>query len=249
MKSNRKISKAILAALLVLSAKIFAIEITPASFVYNLDAFGLTQDVVFYNRKDKPERVRISFKPYKEDKEEKNLGKWGTIFPKIITIGPDEQKTVKFSIEPPSGLPKGEYRALLLMEELEQKSLDNVEGKVVLKKNGSTSQINMLINLGVVVYGYVGDPSSLKISGKVKNLKDNAGTISFNLENNGEITKPYELIFEGIDKKTEKFKTEIRSIMVVQGYEEKISEKYPKNLNVKKIYLKDANGKVIQNIK
>lgn len=231
-----------------MGTKAFSIEITPSTFVYNLDGLGMTQDVVFYNRKDRPERVRVSFKPYREDKENKYLGKWGTIFPKIITVGPDQQKTVKFSIEPPSGLPKGEYRALLFMEELEQKSLNNVEGKVVLK-NGSTTQINMLINLGVVVYGYVGDPESLKISGKVTNLKNSSGAVSFDLENDGEITKPYKLIFEGIDKKTGEFKAETKDIVVVQGYKEKVSEKYPKNLNVKKIYLKDSKDRKIQDIK
>lgn len=247
MKRNRFI-KIILGMMLLLITKAFSIEITPSTFVYKLDGLGLTQDVVFYNRKDRPERVRVSFKPYREDKDEKYLGKWGTIFPKIITIGPDQQKTVKFSIEPPSGLPNGEYRALLFMEELEQKSLNNVEGKVVLK-SGSTTQINMLINLGVVVYGYVGDPESLKVSGKVTNLKNSSGVVSFDLENDGEITKPYKLIFEGIDKKTGEFKAETKDIVVVQGYKEKVSEKYPKNLNVNKIYLKDSKDRKIQDIK
>lgn len=247
MKKNR-IFKIILGAMLLLGTKVFSIEITPSTFVYNLDGLGMTQDVIFYNRKDRPERVRVSFKPYREDKENKYLGKWGTIFPKIITIGPDQQRTVKFSIEPSLGLPKGEYRALLFMEELEQKSLNNVEGKVVLK-NGSTTQINMLINLGVIVYGYVGAPESLKISGKVTNLKNSSDVVSFDLENDGEITKPYKLIFEGIDKKTGEFKVETKNIVVVQGYKEKVSEKYPKNLNVKKIYLKDSKGRKIQDIK
>lgn len=247
MKRNRFI-KIILSMMLLLVTKAFSIEITPSTFVYKLDGLGLTQDVVFYNRKDRPERVKVSFKPYNEDKDEKYLGKWGTIFPKIVTIGPDQQKTVKFSIEPPSGLPNGEYRALLFMEELEQKSLNNVEGKVVLK-NGSTTQINMLINLGVVVYGYVGDPESLKVSGKVTNLKNSSGIVSFELENDGEITKPYKLIFEGTDKKTGEFKAETKDIVVVQGYKEKISEKYPKDLNVNKIYLKDSKDRKIQDIK
>lgn len=247
MKRNRVI-KIILGMMLLLGIKAFSIEITPSTFVYKLDGLGLTQDVVFYNRKDRPERVRASFKPYREDKEEKYLGKWGTIFPKIVTIGPDQQKTVKFSIEPPSGLPNGEYRALLFMEELEQKSLNNVEGKVVLK-NGSTTQINMLINLGVVVYGYVGDPESLKVSGKVTNLKNLSGVVSFDLENDGEITKPYKLIFEGTDKNTGEFKAETKNIIVVQGYKEKVSEKYPKDLNVNKIYLKDSKDRKIQDIK
>lgn len=247
MKSN-KIKKIVLGGLLLLGMKSFGIEITPSTFVYKLDGLGMTQDVVFYNRKDRPERVRVSFKPYREDKDSKYLGKWGTIFPKIITVGPDQQKVVKFSIEPPAGLAKGEYRALLFMEELEQKSLNNVEGKVVLK-NGSTTQINMLINLGVVVYGYVGDPATLKISGKVTNVKNVSGLVTFDIENDGEITKPYKLVFEGIDKNTGEFKSETKDLVVVQGYKEKVSEKYPKDLNIKKIYIKDSNGKNIHNIK
>ncbi|MGL5459788.1 MAG: hypothetical protein ACRDBY_09255, partial [Cetobacterium sp.] len=120
MKSKRFL-KFVLGAMLLLVTKSFAIDITPASFVYNLDGLGLTQDVTFYNTKTRRERIRISFKPYGTDSDEKYLGKWATVFPKIITVGPDEKKIVKFSIEPPSGLPKGEYRALFFMEELERK--------------------------------------------------------------------------------------------------------------------------------
>lgn len=245
---NSFLNKIIFSLLFLLSLKSYSIEITPSSFVYNLDSIGMTQDVVFYNRKDRPERVRITFKPYKEDKEDKYLGKWGTIFPKIVTIGPDQQKVVKFSIEPPRGLERGEYRALLFMEELEQKALNNVEGKVVLK-GGSTTQINMLINLGVVVYGYVGDPANFKVSGKVTDIKTFKNSVEFYLENDGEITKPYKLVFEGVDKKTRELKTNMKDIVIVQGYKEKVTEKYPQDIEINKIYLKDSNEKTIKIIK
>lgn len=226
----------------------YSIDITPAAFVYNLTSVGLTQDVVFYNRKDSPERVKVSFKKYKDDNEEKNLGKWATVYPKIVTVGPDQQKVVKFSIEPPKGLEKGEYRALLFMEELEQKALNNLEGKVVLKE-GNTTQIKMLINLGVVVYGYVGDPSTFKVSGKVSDLKLRNNSLEFYLENDGEITKPYSLVFEGIDKKTKEITSKTIIVAVVQGYKEKVEHDYPLDIEVSKIYIKDSNEKTIQVIK
>lgn len=226
----------------------FGIEITPSTFVYQLDSLGLTQDVVFYNRKDKPERVKISFKPYKTDAQDKYLGKWATIYPKITSINPDSQKTVKFSIEPPPNLNRGEYRALLFMEELEQKALDNIEGKVTLK-NGNTTQINMLINLGVLVYGYVGDPSTLKISGKVTNPTTTKSSVSFNLKNDGEITKPYKLVFSGKDLKTKEDKIISENIVVVQGYEEFITKDIPKDINVLSIVLIDSNEKVLNKFK
>ena len=224
-----------------------AIEIVPGEFVYKLNSLGLTQDVTFYNRKDRPERVKISFKPYQTDSQEKYLGKWGTIFPKIITIGPKDQKAVKFSIEPPAGLPKGEYRAVLFMEELEQKAL-NPEGKVVLKEGATNSQINMLINLGVVVYGYSGDPETLKVSGKVSEEKILKNRLEFKLKNDGEITRPYRLFFEGVDKEG-KNKIEHRSITVIEGYEDKVNEQFPKDMTVQKIYLRDSKNNLIKTFK
>lgn len=248
MLKNKNFKKILFSLFCLLTLKSYSIEITPSSFVYNLDTVGLTQDVVFYNRKDRPERIKISFKKYKDDNDSVYLGKWGTIFPKIVTVGPDQQKVVKFSLEPPKGLKKGEYRAMLFMEELEQRSLNNVEGKVVLK-DGSTTQINMLINLGMVVYGYVGDVNTLKISGNVTDIKLEKNLLEFFLENDGEITKPYSLVFEGIDKKTKDKKIETKKFVVVQGYKEKINEKIPEDISVNKIYLKDSTGKILKNIK
>ncbi|MGL5657055.1 MAG: hypothetical protein ACRCXY_09480 [Fusobacteriaceae bacterium] len=233
---------------IMLTSESYSIDVTPASFTYNLTPVGLTQDVVFYNRKDMPERVKVSFKKYKDDSEEKNLGKWATVYPKIVTVGPDQQKVVKFSIEPPKDLERGEYRALLFMEELEQKALNNLEGKVVLKE-GNTTQIKMLINLGIVVYGYVGDPTTFKVSGKVSDLNVKNNYLEFYLENDGEITKPYNLVFEGIDKKTKKITSKATVVAVVQGYKEKVVQKYPEDIEVSKIYLKDSNEKIIQTIK
>ncbi|MGL4866072.1 MAG: hypothetical protein ACRC4T_23520 [Cetobacterium sp.] len=238
----------LLTAASIFTSTAFGIEITPSNFVYNLDPLGLTQDVVFYNRKDRPERVRVSFKPYQTDDSSKYLGDWATVYPKVITVSPDSQKTVKFSIEPPNNLKNGEYRALLYMEELEQKALDNIEGKVVLK-NGSTTQINMLINLGVIVYGYVGNPDSLKVSGKVSNVNLSNNNIKFTLENNGEITKPYTLTFSGVDPKTKKITTIDKNIVVVQGYKEVISESIPKDIKIQTIILKDINNNIIQKFK
>lgn len=241
MKIKNNIKKTYkLLLMFILSISVYAIEITPAEFVYNLDSYGVTQDVVFYNRKDRAERVRVSFKPYQTDGDEKNLGKWATVFPKVITVAPGEQRIVKFSIEPPKGLKPGEYRGTLFMEELEQKSLSKVKGKVVIKQ-GTTSQVNMLINLSVGVFGYIGDPNNLKVSGKVGNMKRTGNTINFILENNGEITKPYQYILKGKDKNGKEI-TKEEKLVVIQGYKENIRKDLPKDMRVTDVIIKDFNG-------
>lgn len=225
-----------------------AIEIIPSTYVYQLSALGTTQDVTFYNRKDKPERIKISFKPFRTDGDDKYLGKWGTIYPRIITVPPRGQKALKFSIEPPSGLANGEYRALLFMEELEQKAL-TPQGKVVLKEGISSSQVSMLVNLGVVVYGYVGDRESLKVSGKVSKEQLKSDEIRFVLTNDGEISNPYTLVIEGT-RKDGSPRIQNTDILVVQGYSENVKVEFPEDMNtVSKIYLKDSNGNVIKNFK
>lgn len=225
-----------------------AIEITPADFVYQLDKLGNTQTVTFYNRKDKPERVKISFITYQKDGDDKYLGKWGTIYPRIITIPPKDQKEIKFSIEAPGNLPKGEYRAVLFMEELEQKAL-TPQGKVVIKEGTTNSQVNMLINLGVIVYGYSGNPDELKVSGSVSEEKLLQNRIEFKLKNDGEVTKPFTLFFEGKDKEG-KTKIVHKNIIVVQGYEDKINEKLPEEMSkVDKIYLMNSNNELVKTFK
>lgn len=224
-----------------------AIEIIPSTYVYQLSPLGTTQDVTFYNRKDRPERIKVSFKPFRTDSDDKYLGKWGTIYPRIITVPPRGQKSLKFALEPPSGLPAGEYRALLYMEELEQKAL-SPDGKVILKDGTSSSQVNMLINLGVVVYGYSGDREALKVSGKVSNEKVKKDELEFVLENDGEISNPYTLVFEGT-RKDGSPRIQNTEIMVVQGYKENVKMDFPEDMNVSKIYLKDSNGNVLKVLK
>ncbi len=231
---------------LVSTAK--AIEITPADFVYQLDKLGNTQTVTFYNRKDKPERIKISFIPYQKDTDDKYLGKWGTVYPRVITVPPKDQKEIKFSIEAPGNLPKGEYRAVLFMEELEQKAL-TPQGKVIMKEGTTNSQVNMLINLGVIVYGYSGNPNDLKVSGNVSEEKVLNNRVEFKLKNDGEVTKPFTLFFEGIDKEG-KTKIEHKNIIVVQGYEDKINEKFPEAMTkVNKIYLMNSNNELVKTFK
>lgn len=230
-----------------ITSAVQAIEIIPSTYVYQLSSLGNTQDVTFYNRKDKPERIKVSFKPFRTDGDEKYLGKWGTIYPRVITVPPRGQKTMKFSIEPPAGLPTGEYRALLYMEELEQKAL-SPEGKVVLKEGTSSSQVSMLINLGVVVYGYSGDRDALKVSGKVTEEKVKKDEIEFTLENDGEISNPYTLIFEGTRKDGSPRQENIE-IMVVEGYKEKVKMDFPEEMNVTKITLRDSKGNIIKSFK
>lgn len=231
--------------MLALASVAQAIEITPAEFVYQLDSLGNSQTVTFYNRKDKPERVKISFIPYQKDGEDKYLGNWGTIYPRIVTVPPKDQKDIKFSIEAPRNLPKGEYRAVLFMEELEQKAL-TPQGKVIMKEGTTNSQVNMLINLGVIVYGYSGDPNELKVSGSVSEEKILETRMEFKLKNDGEITKPYTLFFEGVDKEG-KQRIINKNIVVIQGYEDKINEKLPEELaTINKIYLMDSNKNIIK---
>lgn len=245
-KINKKI--AVMAMLIITGTAAHGIEIIPSTFTYRLNPLGNTQDVTFFNRKDKPERVKVSFKPYRTDPESKYLGQWGTIYPKVITIPPKGQKTLKFSLETPSGLPKGEYRALLYMEELEQKAL-SPEGKVVVREGITSSQVNMLINLGVVVYGYSGNPDDLKVSGRVINEKVRNDDVSFTLENTGEISVPFKLVLEGTRKKDGSPKIEEINIMVVQGYSEKVVKDFPEDMKVNKIYVKDLKNNVIKTLK
>ncbi len=230
----------------VLMMCVYGIEVAPSTYNYRIDQGGIAQDVLLLNENDKSERIKISFIKYRNDKEEKSLGKWTTVYPKIVSINPGSRKTVKFSIEPPSELKKGEYRSLIFFEELEQRALDFSGGKVVVSTSPS-SQINFMISLGVVVYGYVGDPNDLVVNGKIKKVKREGNKITGIIQNNGEITKPYTLIVTGKNSKGFEEKiTELRT--VVEGYSDPLKIELPKGFRANKIELKGYNGSLLETL-
>ena len=224
----------------------YGIEVAPSSYIYRIDQGGMAQDVLLLNEKDKPERVKVSFKRYKDDSDEKSLEKWTTIYPKIVTIIPGGQKTVKFAIEPPEGLAKGEYRALIFFEELEQRALDFSGGKVIVSESVGT-QLNFMISLGVVVYGYVGNPDDLIVNGEIKKMRLENGKKKGILRNTGEITRAYTIEITGRNAGgIEEIVKEKRS--VVQGYSDELIIDLPVDFKPRKVELKGYNGSLLESL-
>lgn len=126
-----------------------SMQVAPHRFVFSIEQPN-TQEAVVTNISDHPVRVKIYFEMAPNQSKDEYLGDWAVVSPQIISLKPNEKKTVRFSIRPPKGLKDGEYRAFLFFEELYDKPADNTQVDNV--------QLNfqLLTKLGVNVYGQTG---------------------------------------------------------------------------------------------
>lgn len=85
-----------------------------------------------------------------------DIAKYMMVSPKVVSLNPGEQRTVRASVRPPSSLKEGEYRAHVLFAMLD------VAGSVASKKKGDglSMKLDFKSETAVVVYGTVGTGSA-----------------------------------------------------------------------------------------
>ena len=86
--------------------------------------------------------------------------------PKVVSIKPGDQRTVRVSIRPPAGLKAGEYRAHVLFAMLD--IAETIKTKP--DKEGLSMKINFKSETAVVVYGSVGTGTA-QLNAKCEVLK------------------------------------------------------------------------------
>ncbi|HOW16345.1 MAG TPA: hypothetical protein PK443_01395 [bacterium] len=89
----------------------------------------------------------------KEDKNYDDISKNMVVSPKVISLSPGEQRTVRVSVRPPANLKDGEYRSHILF------SMLDVASSVTSKKNGDgglSMKLDFKSETAVVVYGSIG---------------------------------------------------------------------------------------------
>jgi hypothetical protein len=116
-----------------------------------------------------------------------DLSSFMIISPKVVSLKPGEQRTVRVSIRPQPGLKEGEYRGHVLFSTLDIAESVTVEGeKGKGGEKGLSMQINFKTETAVVVYGSVGNgladlntSCSLVGTGKTKVVVTNSGKWRF----------------------------------------------------------------------
>lgn len=90
------------------------INIYPTKFEKNITK-GVNESFKLYNRSEKQVRYRI----YLEKGLEKDMSQWSEVYPHSITLKPLEEKEIRLFISPPKNVPKGKYKAKLIVKEVE----------------------------------------------------------------------------------------------------------------------------------
>lgn len=90
------------------------INIYPTEFDKDITN-GATQIFKLYNRTDEERRYRI----YIENVGKNSMSQWIEIYPQSISLKPLEEDEIRIAITPPSSISKGEYRAKLVIKEVE----------------------------------------------------------------------------------------------------------------------------------
>lgn len=174
----KKVFKGVLLFLMIFKFSL-SFHIAPTFFEKRMDAGGGYQEFILYNNSDKTQRFKVTALPgtggYNGD-----MDKWIEFNPKIITIKPKSQSTLKVYAKSPKGTPEGEYSTFLNFRSVPVPNLVSDDNKSM----APAARMGLSVNMEVI--GYVGN---LKPKLDITNLKvseNEAGkaVITFNVKNN-----------------------------------------------------------------
>ena len=174
----RRIYLLITTFLLIISTA-FSFHITPTFFEKRIDGPGGYQEFTMYNNSLKTQRFKVTALPG-TGTYGGHMDKWVEYSPKIITIKPQSQSTLKIYIKAPKGTPEGEYSTFLNFKSVPVPDITKDDGKTV------AAAARMALNVNLEVVAYVGDlKPKLEISNlKISENKEKETVISFNVKNN-----------------------------------------------------------------
>lgn len=162
----------------IVSLVTFSFQMSPISFEKRIDKGQGFKEFYFPNTGNKT--IRYKFTSLPGSAHRGDMSKWVELYPKILTIKPEQTGVLKVFVQAPKETPEGEYGFLL--DSLPIEVLDKDEQSKDIKA-ASTVKIRAAIEL----VGYVGDIKPIlklekyKISSKGKNID-----IDFILKNNSD---------------------------------------------------------------
>ncbi len=157
----------------------FSFHIAPTFFEKRIDAGGGYQEFIMYNNSLKTQRFKVTALPG-TGSYGGHMDKWVEYSPKIITIKPKSQSTLKVYIKAPKGTPEGEYSTFLNFKSVPVPDITRDDGKTV----AAAASIGLNVNMEVI--GYVGDfKPKLEITNlKVTENNEGQAVVSFKVKNN-----------------------------------------------------------------
>lgn len=156
------------------------INLAPSSFDKNIGKGGY-QEFTLYNQTDIPFRYKITPIMMKNnEKADKDMSKWVEVYPKIVTVEPQDSQKFKVYIKAPKNSETGDYGAFL---NIRQMSAPKVKGEEEKQNLGAGAIIMVNLNLGI--YGYVGDekPKLTCIEKPKISIRDGKSYLKMKLKN------------------------------------------------------------------
>ncbi len=133
-------------------------EVAPPIQILDLNK-PLTRQFHLKNNSDKLVKIKIYPKKPDNQKEEKlYMGGWTIVYPKIVYLKPSEKKAVRFAVRTPEGFEQmedGEYRTLLIFEQMENKVYSTEGGAA--EETPPSVGLQILHTIAVSVYGNKGE--------------------------------------------------------------------------------------------
>ncbi|MGL5780300.1 hypothetical protein [Cetobacterium sp.] len=162
--------------LLIISTT-FSFHITPTFFEKRIDGSGGYEEYVLKNNTNETVRYKIEFLPGLG--KFGHMDKWVEYNPKIITIKPQSQSTLKVYIKAPKGTTEGEYSTLLNAKTIPVPKLEKQPNEVA-------AAARLGLNISVEIVGYVGDlAANLEITNlKINEDKEGKAIVIFDVKNN-----------------------------------------------------------------
>lgn len=174
----------------------FALDMSRSDFDQRIDGEGGYQEIVFKNSSDKAIRYKFTVA---KGTNRKDMSQWVKLYPKVMTIPPLEERTLKIYGKSPEEATKGEYSFYLNIKELVVPILKaEKEGMI-----SATSIVSFVPSIEMV--GYVGETDYEKTI-KFENIKfikeGKKEYILAKLKNEGEIGANLVLRFIGMNNFT-----------------------------------------------
>lgn len=150
----------------IVSLVTFSFQMSPISFEKRIDKGQGFKEFYFPNTGNKT--IRYKFTPLPGSAHRGDMSKWVELYPKILTIKPEQTGVLKVFVQAPKETPEGEYGFLL--DSLPIEVLDKDEQSKDIKAASAVK-----IRAAIELVGYVGDIKPIlklekyKVSSKGKN--------------------------------------------------------------------------------
>lgn len=138
-------------------------SVAPTRFELDINKVA-TNEVHIFNNTSKPLRIETYLESDKNFGEKYNLNKNIAVFPKVIAIKPGAKQVVRFRVKPSKDLAEGENKSYLVFKELPR----NIKTTAPQNSDGSTTNISILTELGISIYGHLGEEI---LKGKLENVE------------------------------------------------------------------------------